>query len=187
MANSTWTAPAGCYEHHRVAVERFVNSLPAAWRQDPTVGEVFKDRKEAEARLQLFSLVQGFDVVCRGGGSTRQLGLEMRCIHHSQVTRNYRALEDRVIRDKEGNITSQRRRDGINVHQTNCNWRVRIAWVFIDKKDEVQGKEWRLTKASLTHQGHKLLKNLLAAYPTHKRRIPKFQELLIKTTAYRRA
>ena len=70
MADSTWTAPAGCYEHHRAVLERFVNSLPAAWRQDPAVGEVFKDRKEAEARLQLFSLIQGFDVVSRGGGST---------------------------------------------------------------------------------------------------------------------
>jgi len=72
MANSAWTAPAGCYEHHRAVLERFVNSLPGAWRQNPAVGEVFKDRKETEARLQLFSLVQGFDIVARGGrGSSR--------------------------------------------------------------------------------------------------------------------
>jgi len=166
MANSLpWTAPEGCYEHHRAVLERFVNSLPAAWRQDPTVGEVFDSRKDAETRLQLFSLVQGFDVVCRGGGSGTQLGQEIRCIHHSQVARNDRGLEDRVTHDREGNITSQRRRQGTNVRQTGCTWRVRIACVLINKKDEAQGREWRLTKASLTHQGHELLENPLATYP----------------------
>jgi len=92
-----------------------------------------------------------------------------------------------VTRDREGNITSNRRRDGINVRQTSCTWRVRITWVLIDKKDEAQGREWRLTKASIAHQGHELLENPLAAYPAHKRRLPEFQEVLIKATAHRRA
>jgi hypothetical protein len=91
MANSPismpWTAPEGCVAHHRGLIERHVNSLPAHWRQGPAVGEVFDSRKDAEARLQVFSLIQGFDVVCRGGGSASQSGVEIQCIHHGKATR----------------------------------------------------------------------------------------------------
>jgi hypothetical protein len=191
MANSLnslpWTAPEGCVAHHRGLIERHVNSMPALWRQEPAVGEVFESRKDAEARLQVFSLIQGFDVVGRGGGNAESPGIEIRCIHHGNITRNDRGLEDKVVRDREGNIITQRKREGTNVRQTGCSWRVRIAFTMINKKDESQGREWRLTKVSLTHQGHDLLDNPLAAYPTHRKRIPEFQEALVKATAHRSA
>jgi len=95
----TWTAPAGCVEHHRALLERHVNSKPAIWRQEPALGEVFSGRKEAEARLQVFALIAGFDVIARGGGNAKHPAVEMRCIHHGETTKNSRGLEDRVARD----------------------------------------------------------------------------------------
>ena len=56
MASSSWTAPEGCLDHHRGLIERHVNSQPVGWLQEPTEGEVFGSRKEAEARLQVYSL-----------------------------------------------------------------------------------------------------------------------------------
>jgi hypothetical protein len=110
----TWTAPKGCVDHHRGLLERHVNSQPAAGLEEPVIGEVFNSGRDGEARLQLYALTQGFDVVTRGGGNTRNSAAEIRCIHHSEKTRNYRGLEDRVIRDEEGLIVSQRKREGTN-------------------------------------------------------------------------
>jgi hypothetical protein len=71
MANQItyWTAPEGYFTHHKALVERQVNAQPSHWREDPIKGEVFAGRKEAEARLQLYALVGGFNVVAGGGGS----------------------------------------------------------------------------------------------------------------------
>jgi hypothetical protein len=78
MANSLpWTAPEGCVEHHRGLIERHVNLQPVIWRQEPAVGEVFSSRKEAEARLQVFALISGFDVVGRGGGNAKNPAIEI--------------------------------------------------------------------------------------------------------------
>lgn len=182
-----WTAPIGCVTHHRVIVERHVNALPALWRQEPVVGEVFDTRKDTESRLQLWALIAGFDVVCKGGGSSKVPGGVYRCIHHGKETRNGRGLEHRVTRDLEGNITSQRKREGTKVHQTDCDWRVNLAFIMIDKKDESQGRQWMLTKVSLTHKGHPLTANPFAAYPNHRKRFTQWQELIATGTAHRRA
>jgi len=49
MASSSWTAPKGYLDHHRGLIERHVNLQPVGWLQEPTEGEVFGSRKEAEA------------------------------------------------------------------------------------------------------------------------------------------
>ena len=54
-------------------------------------------------------------------------------------------------------MTSQHRRQGTNVRQINYTWRVRIACVLIYKRNEALGRERRLTKALITHQGHEPL------------------------------
>ena len=138
-----------------------MNALPVAWRQEPSVGEVFESRKDVEARLHLWALITGFDIVCKGGASARVPGGLFRCIHHGKETQNRRGLDDRVIRDAEGAIISQRKRKGTKVRQTNCAWRVNLAYIMIDKKDESKGREWTLTKVSLTHSGHSLTANVL--------------------------
>lgn len=188
MANSMpWTAPEGCVEHHRGLLERHVNSQPINWRQEPAKGEAFASRKEAEARLQVFSLIQGFDVVCKGGGSAASPAVVIRCIHHGKTTLNTRQLENRVMRDEEDNITSRRKREATNVRQTDCHWRVRVSFIAIDRTNQANGREWRLTQLSLNHHGHELIDNPLAAYPSHRSRLIEVQQLLAKATAHRKA
>lgn len=181
-----WTAPIGCVEHHRGLIERHVNAKPAFWRQEPVVGEVFASRKEAEARIQLFALVTGFDVVTRGGGNARSPAVEIRCIHHGEATRNVRGLEDRVVRDPEGKITSARKREGTSVRQTGCKWRIRVSFIKISPEADA-AREWRLTQLSSTHEGHLLVDNPFTAYPAHRPRLEEFQEVLLRAMAHRRA
>jgi hypothetical protein len=75
-----------CFAHHKELIERHVNAQPVNWRNAPAVGEVFKDRREAESRLQLYALVSGFDVVCKGGGSAVSPAVVVWCIHHGKKT-----------------------------------------------------------------------------------------------------
>jgi hypothetical protein len=65
-----------------------------------------------------------------------------------------RKLEDRVTRDKDGKITSSRKREDTAVRQTDCQWRVRLAFIVIHRGDPDGVREWRFTQVSLTHQGH---------------------------------
>lgn len=110
-----WTAPAGCVAHHVALIERHVNAQPPQWREVPVIGEVFANKREGEARLQLYALIIGFDVVVKGGGNAATPGVVFRCIHHSKATKNSRGLKDRVEHDLKGNITSQRKREGTKV------------------------------------------------------------------------
>ncbi|KEF50808.1 uncharacterized protein A1O9_13138 [Exophiala aquamarina CBS 119918] len=182
-----WTAPVGCVEHYRGILERHVNAQPPHWCQEPAVGEVFDNRKDAEVRLQLWALIAGFDVVCKGGGSSKVPGGLYRCIHHGKESRNDHGLEDRVTRNPKGKITSLRKRESTKVYPTNCDWRVNLAFIMIDKKDESQGRQWTFTKVSLTHTGHPLTANPFAAYLNHRKRLAEWKDLIAKATAHRRA
>ena len=117
----TWRARPGCPEHLRTHLERLVNSFPAAWLTAPIIGEVFETLKEAERRLRAFSLVEGFDIVRTAGGTKRAPGSTFSCIHHGERTANKRRLEDRVIRNEDNEIISNRKREGTTVRQTGCN------------------------------------------------------------------
>src|SRR5882757_4643220 len=97
-----WLARSGCHENLRPALENAVNAHPAAWRDLPVTGEVFESLVEAEKRLRVYSLVQGFDIVRRGGGNKVSPASIFQCIHHGTETLNTRALEERVSRDQEG-------------------------------------------------------------------------------------
>lgn len=58
---------------------------------------------------------------------------------------------------------------------------------MIDKKDDSQGREWRLTQVSQTHSGHPLVDNPITSYPNHRQRLQEYQDLLVKAAAHRRA
>lgn len=135
--------------------------------------------------MQVWDLVTGFDVVCKGGGSSTVPGGLYRCDHHGKETRNGRELGDCVTRDSKGVITSQRKREGTKVRQTDCDWRVNLAFILINKKDESQGRQWTLTKVHLTHQDHGLSVNPFAAYPNHRKRAAEWNGLIATATAHR--
>jgi hypothetical protein len=62
--------------------------LPPAFLGFPTTGEVFESTAACKARLQGFSLGQGFAVVV--GKSNKDAYVEFLCIHHGTETRNNR-------------------------------------------------------------------------------------------------
>jgi hypothetical protein len=104
----SWSAKPGCLPHHRAAVERMVNALPASYLMPPCSGELFDSLDDCTDRLRGFALAEGFDVARTGGGNKRMPGCRYRCLFHGSSTKNCRKLEDHVAKDKEGKIISKR-------------------------------------------------------------------------------
>jgi hypothetical protein len=105
-----WRARPDCPAHHVAALERAVNALPPEWLLAPATGEVFDSIDRSRRRVRGLSLAEGFDVVQTGAGNKRVPGARFQCIHHGHATMNWRKVEDRVEKDEEGNIVSQRKR-----------------------------------------------------------------------------
>ena len=177
-----WRAPSGCSQHLRGPLESLVNAFPISWRQIPVTAEVFGSLPEAERRLRAFALLTGFDIVRSGGGNAKVPASLFKCVHHGEKTRNFRGLEDHVAVDKEGEITSRRKRERTTVRQTGCNWRCRVSFKSIDRGGE---KGWVLTVLSLEHEGHELTENPLAVYPRFMNDLPDFQEIRAAATSHR--
>ena len=129
-----WQAKPGCADHHRAAVERMVNALPAAWLLPPQTGEVFDNLGHCNERLRGYALAEGRDIVRNGGGTKTNPSYRFRCIFHGGKTQNNRKLEDRVEYNDEGKITSKRQRNGTNVRQLQCPWAALCSYKDIGKR-----------------------------------------------------
>src|SRR5437764_1047237 len=129
-----WNAPTGCPKHHIAALERLVNSYPAKWLLQPQTGEEFDSLDHCNSRLRAFALAKGFDIVRNGGGTKDAPSYRFRCFYHGITTQNNRKLEDRVEVDKEGNITSRRKRDATNVRQLDCPWAALCSYKSVGKR-----------------------------------------------------
>ena len=114
-----WRAHPDCPAHLVATLERAVNALPPEWLEPPVTGETFKSFEECERRLRGFALAEGFDIVQRGGSGAHTPGKRWVCIHHGVNSQNNRGLEPRTVRNKEGEITSNRKRD-TTVGQLGC-------------------------------------------------------------------
>ena len=80
--------------------------------------KVFKDH------VRSYSFCAGFDVVRKGGGNLRHLTMRLWCIHYGEETQNTRGLEERVIRDEEGTIISQRKINNTRVARLGCQFKI---------------------------------------------------------------
>ena len=107
-----WRARPGCPEHLRTHLERLVNGFPTAWLTAPIIDEIFRTLVKTERRLRAFSLVEGFNIVRTTGGTKRVPGSTFRYIHHGERTANKRRLKDRVIRNEDNEIVSNRKSEG---------------------------------------------------------------------------
>ena len=97
--------------HLRDPFLRAVRSNPLEWLLPPTNNETFESSTHYLARLQGYTLGQGFAVVT---GKVYRDGTprwQFLCIHHSQKTRNDRKLEAEVEKDSEGTILTERKRN----------------------------------------------------------------------------
>ena len=150
-----WRAKPGCPPQRRDTLERAVNALPPDWLLPPQTGEIFPDIPTCHRRLRGFSLIEGFCVVRVGGGTKSNPGAKFLCSFHSSETRNTRRLEDRVERDEEGTIVSQRKREATSVGQSNCPWTVYVSWKSVGKRNSGI-KSFILTVNTFEHKGHPL-------------------------------
>jgi hypothetical protein len=128
MANLFPLMPA----HLRPAFERLVSTTSEAWLLAPNSGETFESKEMCKKRLQAFALGQGFAVVVGKSHSDRII---FHCIHHSPNTRNDRGLEPRVVRDEEGKIVSNRKRDTY-CRKKDCLWMCYCSFKTVSRGQE---------------------------------------------------
>ena len=83
-SSAPWKVGPGCHDHLRQALENAVNREPTVWRQRPVSGEQFNSLAEAESRLVVWSLVDGFDIVRGGGGNRTSQAEVFRCSHYGK-------------------------------------------------------------------------------------------------------
>jgi hypothetical protein len=82
--------------------------MPPAWRLAPQTGEVFDSLQLFKDRVRVWSFYDGFKVIRGDEGNKRCPRLRLQCKHHGEETQNTRKLEDNVVKDSEGKITSDR-------------------------------------------------------------------------------
>ena len=92
-----------------------VNTLPPSYLLPPCSGERYQGLEDCNRRLRGYALAEGFDIVRQGGGTKANPSYRFKCLFHGSNTQNHRKLEDRVEKDSEGQITSKRRREVINI------------------------------------------------------------------------
>jgi hypothetical protein len=86
---------------------------------EPQTGEEFPSLEYSNFRLRAFALAEGFDIMRYSGGSVGALSYRFRYFYYGTITKNNRKLEDHMEVDKEGNITSNRKRNIIKIRQLN--------------------------------------------------------------------
>jgi hypothetical protein len=104
-------AKPGCPEVSRPIVEGHMATMPATWCIRPRTGETFESLEAFKDRVVGWSFCDGFWPQESGGGTPSVPSMRLRCSHHSDETRNYRGLEDRIKKDDKGVIISQRKRE----------------------------------------------------------------------------
>jgi hypothetical protein len=175
-------AKPGCPDKHRAIVERAMAAMPPAWRLAPQTGEVFDSLQLFEDRICAWSFCDGFEVVRGGGGSKKWPGLRLRCKHHGEETQNTRKLEDTVVKDSKGKITSDRQRGNTIVSQLSCEWAVRSTYKSVGKRGSDE-KGWVLSITRDSHS-HPLRADPLT-YISHRQSTTEFREQLVNTKIHR--
>jgi hypothetical protein len=108
--------------------------------------------------------------------------LRLQCKHHGEETQNTRKLEDNVIKDSNGKITSDRQRDNTIMGQLSCEWAVRCTYKSIGKRGSDK-KAWVLSITWDSHS-HPLMADPLT-YISYRHSITEFREQLVNTRTYR--
>jgi MULE transposase domain len=181
------TAKPGCPEHLVPVVNQHLLSiwrLHPDWLVQPQNKEVFPSLDAFEQRIRAWAFLQGFDVTREGAGTKASPALRLWCIHHGKDTQNTRNLEDRVQRDKDGKIISDRKVDYTNVAQLECLWKVRCSWKQLGMRNsKVFGFEVTYKGEGTVHS-HALLLNPLE-YVEHRKGTVEYQTQAAQATTHR--
>jgi hypothetical protein len=128
-------------------------------------------------RVRAWSFCDGFEVV-RGGGESKWPGLRLRCKHHGEEIRNTRKLEDNVVKDSKGKITSDGQRGNTVVSQLSCEWAVHCTYKSVGKRGSDE-KGWVLS-ITWDSYSHPLRADPLT-YISHRQSATEFREQLVNT------
>ena len=170
-----WQAKPGCPPQRREALERAVNAMPPEWLLAPQIRELFPNVPVCYCRLKDYSFVEGFYIVRFGGGIKSNPGCHFLCNFYGSGTRNSRKLEDKVEKDEEGTIISQRKREATSVGQSDCPWEAYVSWKSIGKRNSII-KSFILTINIFEYKGHPLTNDPLM-FPLNMSFLLEFQAL----------
>src|SRR5450432_2129063 len=131
--------------HLRSALNNLLAARPSEWQNEPDTGEVFALKEECKLRLQTYALCLGFAVVTEK--SDKRMST-FRCIHHGEETTNKHGLDIKVAKDSNGNIISNRQRNGYCA-QKECDWMAFYSFKAVNRGKPLQ--QWILTVRNLRH------------------------------------
>jgi MULE transposase domain len=168
-----------------------VRRVPRAWLMLPADGEVFDSYQAGQERVLGYSLAAGFETV--GGSGSTAIRKNILCRHHGEKTANWRGLSHKVVKDKEGKITSSRKREDTRTWADSCLWRCYLVPNISEDEEGNVTERWILhygkkrgTGELTDSHSHDLAQNPLL-YPTHQTRQPHFQQAIPQATAMRQA
>lgn len=167
--------------HHRVPWLNRALSLGDSAR--PVIdGEVFQSSDHCFERLNAWGFIQGTAFVKTRSRHTGTPSWTFSCALHSEQTRNWRQLEDRVIRDEEGGeILSQRKRD-TRVKRMGCRCEYSLSYKKVTRAgtERFYTGKWRVE----AHNGHEIPLNPFG-YQSHLSGQPEYQQLQTMARKYR--
>lgn len=158
-----------------------LKTFPVAWLQKPSSKERFESPQQCLERLNAYGFLEGCLFVTGRSRSDGTPNFQYLCKFHGEKTANKRKLEERVAKDEEGKIVTQRQRD-TQVKKRGCpveyflshkiinNTTKERAWIGIWKED--------------THENHALHLNPFA-FVAHEQSTEAHQQLIAQARKYR--
>jgi MULE transposase domain len=175
-------AKPGCPEASRAIVEAHMASMPVAWRIRPRTDETFNSVEAFKERIVGWSFCEGFWPEESGGGTPQVPSMRLKCKHHSAKTRNYRGLEDRVEKDDQGVVISDRKRENTGAGQLLCPYEIRCSYKGFPNRASLV-KTWVLTVKNDSHS-HELVDDPLV-YDKHRQGTREYQAQVSSTRIHR--
>jgi hypothetical protein len=175
-------AKPGCPEVSRPLVEGHMASMPVSWRVRPCTGETFDSVEAFKDRIIGWSFCDGFYPQESGGGTPQVPSMRLRCTHHAEKTRNYRGLEDRIEKDDQGVLISQRKREATSTGQLSCKYEIRCSFKGYPFRSSPT-KTWVLTVKNDEHT-HMLVDDPLV-YIKHRQSTREYQAQVSSTRVHR--
>ena len=157
---ASWQPHPRCPDYALEQLRTLVASFPAPWFPPLCKGDKFESLADALARLQGFTVTQGF-AVTNISGSLESLHpyFVVACLHYGKATRNWRKLEDHIERDETSKVTTRRQQEDTSVQAKNC----KFAWA-ISYKQVPRGSgsyQFVVTKCPPSAHSHELAVNPL--------------------------
>lgn len=158
-----------------------VNSFPSHWLTKPASGERFESPANCLERLNAYGFFEGCLFVSGRQRPDGTPNFQYLCKFHSFTTANKWHLEERVVRDEQGEIQTTRKKDTQNKRK-GCPVQYVLAFKIVDfvTKERAYIGRWK----EETHQHHELYLNPFS-FHAHKQSTEAHQQLTAQARKYR--